>query len=275
MHAQLLEGPRDLESRRALLDDEQVVALVAALAIRLRDDQRPAATGAAGDEDLAAVDDEVVALLPRGGGDAGYAGDGVRLGDRERGDVLAADRRDDPFAFLLLGPELEDGWRRHLGLNVDRHAQAAQPGFGHLLREHDRREVVAALAAVLGRVAQAEEAELAEALEDGVGEGRLLPLLEVRLDLGGEELSDVEAELVVGVREVHRGEFRPERSGGCLRYDSPPWIPFGKSRTPGRWIGLGNQEAAQEDAQAQAQEDAEEDAMGATCARVGTSRMRF
>jgi hypothetical protein len=27
-------------------------------------------------------------------------------------------------------------------------------------------------------------------------------------------------------------------------------------RTPGSWIGLGNQEAAQEDAQAQAQEDA-------------------
>src|SRR5712691_5021345 len=138
MHAQLLEGPRDLESRSALLDDEQVVALVAALAIRLRDDQRPAATGAAGDEDLAAVDDEVVALLPRGGGDAGYVGAGVRLGDRERGDVLTADRRDDPFAFLLLGPELEDGRRRHLGLNVDRHAQATQPRFGHLLREHDR-----------------------------------------------------------------------------------------------------------------------------------------
>src|SRR5260370_26259236 len=104
MHAQLLHGARDLESGGALLDDQKVVALVAALAIRLRDNQRPAAAGAAGDEYLPAVDDEVVALLPRGGGDAGHVGARVRLCDRERGDVLAADRRDDPFAFLLLGP---------------------------------------------------------------------------------------------------------------------------------------------------------------------------
>src|SRR6266851_2657039 len=124
MHAQLFQGARDLESWSAFLDDQQVVALVTALAIRLRNNQRPAAAGAAGDEDLAAVDDEVVALLPRGGGDARHVGAGVRLGDRERGDLLTADRRDDPFAFLLLGPELEDGWRRHLGLNVDRLAQA-------------------------------------------------------------------------------------------------------------------------------------------------------
>src|SRR6266851_1289670 len=87
---------------------------------------------------ISAVSDEVVAFLPRGGGDASHVGAGIRLCDRERGDLLTADRRDDPFAFLLLSPELEDGWRRHLGLNVDRHAQAAQPGFGHLLREHDR-----------------------------------------------------------------------------------------------------------------------------------------
>src|SRR5713226_1715564 len=117
MHAQLLEGARDLESGSALLDHQQVVALVAALAIRLRNDQRPAAAGAAGDEDLAAVDDEVVALLPRGGGDAGHVGAGVRLGDRERGDLLAANRRDDPFALLLLCPKLEYGRGRHLGLD--------------------------------------------------------------------------------------------------------------------------------------------------------------
>jgi hypothetical protein len=36
-----------------------------------------------------------------------------------------------------------------------------------------------------------------------------------------------------------------------------------------RWIGFGNQEAAQEDAQAQAQEDAQEDPMGSARARVG------
>src|SRR6266849_5271735 len=129
MHTQLLQGARDLESGSAFLYDQKVVALVATLAIRLCDDKRPAAAGAAGDEDLAAVDDEVVALLPRGGGDARHVGAGIGLGDRERRDVLPADGRDDPFALLLLSPEFEDGWGRHLGLNVDRHAQATQPGF--------------------------------------------------------------------------------------------------------------------------------------------------
>src|SRR6202011_3635771 len=46
--------------------------------------------------------------------------------------------------------------------------------------------------------------ELGEPLEDGVWECLLLPLLEVRLDLGGQELPDMEPELFVSVREVHR-----------------------------------------------------------------------
>src|SRR6266851_4593198 len=99
MHPELLERACDLESGRALLDDEQVVALVAALAVGLGDDEGPVAPGAARDEDLPAV---------------------------------------------------------------------------------------------LGWVAQAEETELAEAFEDGVRERFFLPLFEVRLDLGGEELPDVE-----------------------------------------------------------------------------------
>src|SRR5229473_6787158 len=119
MHAQLLQGTRDLESGGALLDEQQVVALVAALAIRLCHDQRPAAAGATGDEDLSAVDDEVVAFLPRGGGDASHVGAGIRLCDRERSDLLTADRRDYPFALLLPGPELEHWWPRHHGINAD------------------------------------------------------------------------------------------------------------------------------------------------------------
>src|SRR4029077_5282576 len=126
------------------------------------------------------------------------------------------------FALLLLGPELEHRRRRHLGLDVDRHPEAPQSRPRHLLGKHDPREIVAALAAVLGRIAQAEKPELAKALEDVVREGRFLPLLEVRLDLAGEEFPDVEAELVVGVREIHRVECRPERVDGCLRYDSRP-----------------------------------------------------
>ena len=56
-----------------------------------------------------------------------------------------------------------------------------------LLGEHERRVVVAALAAVVLGLVEAEEAELAHAPEDRVGEGRLLPLLGV-----GRELLDRE-----------------------------------------------------------------------------------
>src|SRR5260370_943590 len=111
---------------------------------------------------------------------------------------------------------------------LERAADLPSAGARRLLRAGPHGgDGAAARPAVLGRVAQTQEAELAEAFEDGVRERLFLPLLEVRLHLGGEELPDVEPQLFVGVREVHRVEFRPERPGACLRYDSPPWIPFG------------------------------------------------
>src|SRR5260370_3361678 len=133
MHPELLERAGDLESGRALLDDEQVVALVSALAIGLGDDERPMAAGAAGDEDLAAVDDEMVAVAFGGGCDARHIGAGVRLRDRQGCDVLAADGGDQPFPLLLLGSELQDRRRRHLALDVYRPAYAGHAGPRHLL----------------------------------------------------------------------------------------------------------------------------------------------
>ena len=70
-----------------------------------------------------------------------------------------------------------------------------------LLGEHERRVVVAALAAVLLGLVEAEEAELAHAAEDRVGEGRLLPLLGVRRELLGREAADRLAQLLVLVGE--------------------------------------------------------------------------
>src|SRR5260370_32559335 len=116
MHPELLERAGDLESGRALLDDEQVVALVSALAIGLGDDERPMAAGAARDEDLAAVDDEMVAVAFGGVCDAPHIGAGVRLRDRQGSDVPAADGGDEPFPLLLLRPALADPPRRHPGL---------------------------------------------------------------------------------------------------------------------------------------------------------------
>src|SRR5258708_22860399 len=120
MHAQLLKRACDLEARRALLDHEQVEAAVATFAIAFRHDQRPVAPSSIGDEDLAAVHYEVVALAPRDGRDRRHVRTGVRFCDRKSGDLLAADRGRQPLALLLLGPELEYRRPGHLGLRRDR-----------------------------------------------------------------------------------------------------------------------------------------------------------
>lgn len=70
-----------------------------------------------------------------------------------------------------------------------------------LLGEHERREVVPALAPVLLGLVQTEEAELAHPGEDPVGERRLLPLLRVRRQLGDDEAMDGLPQLLVLIGE--------------------------------------------------------------------------
>ena len=133
--------------------------------------------------------------------DAGDVGAGVGLGDAEAEDLLAGDRRHDPLLLLLLGAEGEDRRHRHVGVDRDAHGQAAGVRVDDLLGQHERRVVVAALAAVLLGLVEAEEAELAHAREDPVGEGRLLPLLGVRRELLDREAADRLAQLLVLVGE--------------------------------------------------------------------------
>ena len=128
-------------------------------------------------------------------------GAGVRLGDPEAGDLLALDRGHEVALLLLLGAEQEDRRGRHVGVHRDAHAEPAALGVHELLGEHEVAEVVAALAAVLLRIGEPEEAELAHAVEHGVGERRLLPLLRVRRELLHHEGVDRLAELVVVIVE--------------------------------------------------------------------------
>ena len=100
----------------------------------------------------------------------GDVGAGARLGDAERRDLLALDRRHEVALLQLLGAELEDRRRRHVGVDGDAHRSPPLLRVRHRLAAHDRHQVVAALAAVLLREVDAEEAELAHALEDPVRE---------------------------------------------------------------------------------------------------------
>ena len=99
----------------------------------------------------------------------------------------------------------------------------------HLLGEHQRRVVVAALAAVRLGLVEAEEAQLAHALEHPVGERGLLPLLGVGLQLLDHEAADRLAQLLVLVGEDEvlalAGEVWLEYVGGRHRVVSSRWSP--------------------------------------------------
>ena len=66
---------------------------------------------AVGDEGLAAVDDDVVAILAERRAHAGGVGAGVRLGDGERGQSAFRDARHQPL-LLLLGAPIDEGFHR-------------------------------------------------------------------------------------------------------------------------------------------------------------------
>ena len=216
-----------------LVDDEQREAVVAGVGVGLRHEHDEVGARAVGDERLRAVDDVVVAVAHRARADSGDVRAGAGLGDAERGDLLALDRRHQVGLLQVLGAELQDRRRRHVGVDGDAHREPAVVRLRHRLATHDRHEVVAALAAVLLGEVDAEEAELAHALEDPVREAVALPLLGVgrkllpaealdrlaqRLVLVGEAevlLRSAEVRLDLGCRSCHRylRSCRMERAG--------------------------------------------------------------
>src|SRR5262249_14332546 len=93
-----------------------------------------------GRPDLLAVDDEVVAVLDRRGAERGQVRARLWLRIALAPDDLAAQRRGDPAALLLLGAELEQRRRQHRDALV---RQAGwQAGVGELLGDDARREDV-------------------------------------------------------------------------------------------------------------------------------------
>src|SRR5207249_4468495 len=130
----------------------------------------------------------LLALAAGEGADARNVRARAGLGDRERGDLLALDRRHYPALLLLLGAELEDRRRRDGDVRSDPRRHAARSAAGHLLRQHGVVHVVAALASVLLRILEAEEPELAHAREQRARElPRLLPVRDVGSNLALDE----------------------------------------------------------------------------------------
>ncbi len=172
----------DGDARRVRLHDEGGDAALVALALRHagHDDQQ-VGDDAVGGPQLDAVEDVVVPLGHRGGGEAGGVGADVGLGEQEGADVGAGAARQETLP-LLLRAELLQGLR-HADRLVRREQHADRRAGGAGQRE---RLVVVHLGetetAVLGVDLHAEGAELLEPVDDLVGDARLA------LDAGGVDL---------------------------------------------------------------------------------------
>ncbi len=151
--------------------------------VGLRDQHAEVGARPIGDERLRAVDDVLVAVADRGRADAGNVGAGAGLGDAEAPDLLALDPGHQVALLLLLGAEEVDRRQDHVGLHGEGHVGAARARVAHALGADQRVVVVAALAAVLLREAEAEVAQLAGALHDLGGPVGVLPLVAVGVEL--------------------------------------------------------------------------------------------
>ena len=155
--------------------------------------------GRVGNENLAAVEQVVVALVDRGRLRAARIRAGVGLGQAERADLFALCQRDQVFLLLLLGAERENWPRaeRHMGgqdnaraavyarklFNGDRVAQHIQPG-----------------AAVFFRIGQPHIAELAHLFYRFRGESVFFVHEEsLRLDLALRKSADLSAQFFVRI----------------------------------------------------------------------------
>src|SRR5919106_2606936 len=212
--AQLLELPRDLVALHLALEDEERQPVMSALLGRLHGGDDEVGAHAVRDVGLRPVDHVAAVNAPGEGADAGHVGPRAPLGDAERGDPLAADRGRQEARLLLVGAEPFDRRRgdAHVGADPGRHT--ARPAARQLLAQHGVVEMVAAAAAVLARVLEPEEAQLAHPREHLVGEPALpLPLADVRPELLGDEAPDLAAQLRVALAKGRRG--RPRGRGGA------------------------------------------------------------
>ena len=120
--AELLERPRG--DALAGLDHEERQRPVAGLRPRPHRGDVEVRAHAVGDERLGAVDDPAAVDALGARADGGDVGAGVGLGDRERRDLLAADRGREPALLLRLGAERRERRRGDPDVRADARRRA-------------------------------------------------------------------------------------------------------------------------------------------------------
>src|SRR6185437_8417764 len=153
---------------------------------------------AVGDVGLLAVDNPA-AVHPLGlRAQRGHVRAGVRLGDREGAYLLAPDGGHEVALLVLVGAELPDRGRGDVDVGADPRRGAARADPRHLLDEHRLVQVVAALAAQLGGILQAEQTLRGQLWEYLVREPFVaLPLLRMRRQLAVEKTTNRRAQVLM------------------------------------------------------------------------------
>ncbi len=157
-----------------------------------------------GDEDLGAVQDEMVALVDGGGGRPAGVAAGARLGQAEPAQHLAGGEQRDVPPLLLLGPEFDDGRGAQVGMGADGE-RVAGIDLGQLVDGDVVGELVHPGPAELLRPGHAEQAEFAHFAD--VVPGKFRGAIEFAGDRGHllpGELADHVAHLLVLLAEVER-----------------------------------------------------------------------
>jgi hypothetical protein len=165
----------------------------------------PVGLHAVGDPHFAAIDHIVAAVLARRGLQRGDVGAAARFADADAADHVAGDGGGEKLAFQFIRAEAGQRRGAHVGVHADGHRHAAAgtvaEGFGH----HHRIGEVEPEAAVFLRILDAEQAEVAELLEDLVRRKFLgrFPGVDMRIEFLLDEARDGVGELAVFAGELH------------------------------------------------------------------------
>ena len=213
------------------LEHERGHALVLLRPVDRREDQEMVGEVGEGDPDLLAVEPVGVAVAAGRGLEVARVGADARLGQAERGELLAACLRDQPALALLLGAPLEEGQRVEADVDALDDAERGVGTFQLLAQDREAR-VVHPAAAVRLRDRRAEEPELAHLREQlAVDLALLVPIADVRQDLGLGEGPHalLDEPVLVGQGEV---DHAPDRSRASPPESRPYTRPTPAPRSP-------------------------------------------
>ena len=139
LHAEFFEVPAAREPWPVTFDKEQRYALGAGRRVRLCRQHYDVAELAIGDENLLAVDDEIIALSGRAGADRLQIAAGMWLGHAKRTDRLTFDHLWKPVVLLRFGSKARNIAGDKIGVNQKSWAARADPPQ---FLEHDHVEQI-------------------------------------------------------------------------------------------------------------------------------------